>query len=88
MRLTNALGPPMSFSRPNPTCARGAELARGGGDPVRGEAVAREEDFTEDDEGGLVRAEVLDEVRHAMQKNECLLGAVSLGGLVVAKAYG
>lgn len=50
----------------------GAKLARRGGDAVRGRAVARGECLAGDDERRRVRAEVLEEVRDAVEEDEDL----------------
>ena len=65
----------------------GAELARGGRDTVRGGAIARREDLAGNDERGRVWAEVLEEVREAVEEDEGLLGAAGLRELVVAEAH-
>ena len=64
-----------------------AELAARGRDTVRGGAVARRERLPRDDERGRVRAEVLEEVREAVQEDKRLLSAFGLGELVVAEAH-
>ena len=51
------------------------ELPTSCGDPVCCRAVSRGERLTRDDERCRVRAEVLEEVRHAVQHDECGLAS-------------
>lgn len=64
----------------------GAELAAGGGDTVRGRAVAGGENFPRDNEGGGVGAEVLEEIGEAVEEDEGFGVARSRGQLVVSEA--
>ena len=63
-----------------------AELAARGRDTVRGGAVARRERLPRDDERGRVRAEVLEEVREAVEEDKRVARAVRRGEFVVGEA--
>ena len=63
----------------------GAELAARGRDTVRGGAVAGRERLARDDEGRRVGPEVLEEVREAVEEDECLLARAGRGKLVVSE---
>lgn len=64
-----------------------AELARRGRNAVRRRAVARRERLAGDDERRRVRAEVLEEVREAVEEDECLVRGRRRGELVVREAH-
>lgn len=63
----------------------GAELARGGRDTVTRGPVARREDFSWNDEGRGVGAEVLEEVGEAVEEDECALVVLEDG--IVPEAH-
>lgn len=65
-----------------------SELAGSGRDTVASGSVTSREDFAGNDEGGGVRAEVLEEVGHAVEEHEGLLAARSRLHLVVTEAHG
>ena len=64
-----------------------AELAARSRDTVRGGPVARRERLPRYDEGGRVRAEVLEEVREAVEERERLGAGRRRGELVVPEAH-
>jgi len=63
------------------------KLAGSSRDTMGRRTVTGRENFPRDDEGCGVRAKVLEEVRKAVQEDECLASCVGRVELVVAKAH-
>jgi len=54
---------------------------------MRGRPVPSREDLSGDDEGGGVGAEILEEIRQAIQEHKRLLGTITRGELIISKAH-